>query len=174
MIGCARARHAECFRLNQDHYVSIIADHMGDTLRPGDDCCGLWACEQCVVQAYYEERGRPLPRQEVLSAAIELEHTRQFAYYHSRARSTVQNRQSGVRSIFEFDRVMEVDMLPHPWDDRPRSPSKDLPMGWYVCERARRVKVQTLQDDKAAASRIFQEFDAISPFVHSSTRPWGS
>ena len=43
------------------------------------------------------------------------------------ARSTVQNRQSGVRGIFEFDRVMEVDMLPHPWDDQPRSPSKDLP-----------------------------------------------
>ena len=60
-----------------------------------------------------------------------------------------------------------LDALPSVFEEGVRDPKRNLPLCWYECERARKVKMQSIQSgDKPAMAFIFNEINQMSPFVH--------
>ena len=149
-IGCQSAFHARCFTIDQKRWPSVMNEGDGLHLRDNDDVLGSFVCPSCVVDFVYTNRAPP--SDSTRAAAVELERTRQFMFFHARSSaSTVNGIASSVKRIRRFEGAMGLPVTPAPYtgDYEP------LALGWYFMARASEVKVQSLSTDRSAVSALF-------------------
>ena len=144
-----------------------MGEHNGVTLRCRDDACGTWVCPQHMVRwVFARHGGSEKPSPEVVARAEELEHVRQFFWFYSRsAAATVNNISSAVGRIRRFEAEMGL----------PCTPSVLFPdwcsstaAGWFLAERASKVKMQSLSSDASAFHQLYGAAGVPNPFTASS------
>ena len=161
------ASHARCFTIDQDKWPSVMGEHNGVTLRHRDDACGTWVCPMHVVQwVFARHGGSEKPTAAVVARAEELEHVRQFFWFYSRsAAATVNNISSAVGRIRRFEEELGLPCTPSVYFPEWYSSTA---AGWFLVERASKVKMQSLSSDASAFHQLFGAAGVDNPFNAST------
>ena len=162
------ATHARCFTIDQDKWPSVMGDHNGVTLRANDDACGTWVCPMHMVRWVFSRHGgEEPPSAATVARAEELEHVRQFFWFYSRsAAATVNNISSAVGRIRKFEAEMGLPCVPSVMYPECYS---ELAAGWFLAERASKVKMQSMGADASAFHQLFGAAGVTNPFNASAS-----